>query len=484
MEYSTQRLITAGFGLILLLLLFITATGLKSMSTINDRMNDVVSFRNIKVDLVASMRNIARERSLSLYHMVVSRDNFVTDTEKIKMSLLAGNFIDARERLFQIGLDAKEKELLDTALELAYSSTRIQLNIIDFMENELYDQATSLLVEKSLPAQEHLLQQYDAFLEFERSLSVAAANDAADAYNHSFVTMTLLGGIVILISLVISIYVIRATVRAEQHLQHLNALLESRVEARTAELKRINKELESFSYAVSHDLRAPVRSMIGFSQALLEDYADKLDAEGMDFLQRINKAGANMNELIDALLKLSRLTKTSLKVQKGNISDIATRVLEEIQAEQPDLHVKFVIDNDLTACFDASLLRIALLNLFNNAIKFTRTKANPLVELGSVSGPNNTRLFYVRDNGVGFNMQYADRLFGAFQRLHSPDEFEGLGIGLATVARVIHHHRGEIWAESEVGKGATVYFTLADSEEEKNSSITPTKSSADRVDLV
>lgn len=484
MEYSSRRIITAGFGLILLLLLFITATGLKSMSTINDRMNDVVSIRNVKVDLVANMRNIARERSLSLYHMVVSRDNFVTDTEKIKMSLLAGNFIDARERLFQIGLEAREKELMDTALELAYSSTRIQLQIVDLLENELYDQATSLLVENALPAQEHLLQQYDAFLEFERSLSLAAANDAGEAYNHSFITMIMLGGIVIVISLLIAIYVVHTTVSAEQHLQHLNTLLENRVEVRTAELKRINKELESFSYAVSHDLRAPVRSMIGFSKALQEDYAAKLDAEGQDFLQRIHNAGENMNELIDALLKLSRLTRTSLNLKKGNISNIASRILEEIQAEEPDLHVKFVIEKDLTASFDASLLRIALQNLFNNAIKFTRTKANPLVEFGSLSGPNNTRIFYVRDNGVGFNMQYADRLFGAFQRLHSPGEFEGLGIGLATVARIIHRHHGEIWAEAGVGKGATVYFTLADMEEEKNSSITPTKSSADRVDLV
>lgn len=475
MEYSSRRLLTVGFGLILLLLLFITATGLKNMSMVNERMSDVVSVRNVKVDLVANMRNIARERSLALYHMVMSRDLFVTDNEKIKMSLLAGNFIQARERLFQIGLEPEERQLLDTALELAYSSTRIQRQVIALLEQEQYDEATSLLVEMSLPAQNRLLAQYDAFLDFERSLSVAAANDAAATYNTSFVTMLFLAGIGISLALVISIYVTRTTTRAEKKLRQLNTLLENRVEERTAELQRINKELESFSYAVSHDLRAPVRSMSGFSQALLEDYADKLDVEGKDFLQRIHKAGANMNELIDALLKLSRLTQAKLNIQNYSISELAAEIVEEIQAEQPDLHVKFVIEKNLMANFDTSLLRVALLNLINNAIKFSRSKANPLVEFGSLDGPNNSTLFYVRDNGVGFDMQYADRLFGAFQRLHSQSEFEGMGIGLATVARIIHRHHGNIWAEAEVGKGATVYFTLADSAAGENSHFYPYK---------
>lgn len=473
MEYSSRRIIIVGFGLMLLLLLFITATGLKNMSTINERMSDIVSVRNVKVDLIANMRNIARERSLALYHMVMSRDLFVTDNEKVKMSLLAGNFIEARERLFQIGLEAEERQLLDAALELAYSSTRIQLQVISLMEKEQYDEAVDLLVEKSLPLQGRLLNEYDAILNFERTLSVAAANDASETYNKSFVTMLILGGIVIILALVISIYVVRTTSRVENKMQQLNTLLEDRVEARTTELQRINKELESFSYAVSHDLRAPIRSMIGFSQALLEDYANELDAEGKDFLQRIHNAGASMNELIDALLKLSRLTRAELKKQKACISDLATELVEEIQTEQPDLHVKFVIEKHLTASFDVSLVRIALLNLLNNAIKFSRAKANPLIEFGSFSSPNNTQIFYVRDNGVGFDMQYADRLFGAFQRLHSHREFEGMGIGLATVARIIHRHHGEIWAESETDKGATIYFTLNNANEDKNSHFYP-----------
>ncbi len=476
MEYSTRRIISAGFGLIILLLLFITATGLINMSTINKRMNDIVNVRNVKVDLVAAMRNIARERSLALYHMVASRDSFVTDAEKIKMSLLAGDFIDARDRLFDIGLEQQEPQLLETALELAYHSTRIQRQVIALVEKEQYDEATALLFEESLPAQALLLRQYDAFLDFERSLSAAAASDAGAAYDTSMFTMILLGSVIIPLALVISLYVIRTTSRAEEKLLQLNIQLENQVEKRTAELRRINKELESFSHAVSHDLRAPIRSMIGFSQALMEDYTDKLDADGRDYLQRISNAGARMNDLIDALLKLSRLTRAELNTQQHDLSQLASEIVEEIQSGKPDMHVKFVIKQNLIASFDPSLLRIALHNLFNNAIKFSCTTANPLIEFGAYQRANNGTVFFVRDNGVGFDMQYADRLFGAFQRLHSQSEFEGIGIGLATVARIIYRHHGEIWADAEVGKGATIYFTLADSGETvKNSDDYPYK---------
>ena len=194
----------------------------------------------------------------------------------------------------------------------------------------------------------------------------------------------------------------------------------------------------------------------------------------ISFLERYSLClTRNQAALIDALLKLSRLTRAELNMQQRNLSDLATELVEEIQSAEPDIHVKFVIQKHLTASFDASLLRVALLNLLNNAIKFSRAKANPLVEFGSFSGPHNAQVFYIRDNGVGFDMQYANRLFGAFQRLHSHNEFEGMGIGLATVARIIHRHHGEIWAEAEVDKGATFYFTLNDANDDQNSHFYP-----------
>ncbi len=455
------------------------------MSMINESVSDIVHVRNVKIDLVSDMRNIARERSLSLYHMVMSRDEFVTDDEKIKMSLLAGQFIAARDQLLGFQMEDNEKQMIDTALELAYSSTRIQRKVIGFMENERFNAARSLLVEESIPAQNRLLTQYDDVLDMQHNLAKQTANAAEATYEASYFTMLILGVILTSIAILVSVFVIIRTVNIEKKLNRFNTYLEKRVEERTSELLRLNKELETFSYAVSHDLQAPLRSMIGFTQAVREDCAAKLDAEAMDYLDRIYNAGINMSELIDALLKLSRHTQAKLNKQHRSISDLVKNITVEIQSCYPDKNIYFDIQENLKAWFDESMLRAALMNLLDNAVKFSRSKATPIIEFGSINSHHNTTIFYVRDNGIGFDMQYADRLFGAFQRLHPRAEYEGTGIGLATVARIIHRHQGEIWADSEVGKGATFYFTLTESEQEENSiSFTSINIPADKVDLL
>ncbi|NNF96168.1 MAG: GHKL domain-containing protein, partial [Halobacteria archaeon] len=469
MMYSSRRIIIAGFGLVLLLLLFMMATGLRNMSMINESVSDIAHVRNVKIDLVSKMRNIARERSLSLYHMVMSRDAFVTDDEKIKMSFLAGQFIAARDQLLSFQMESEEKQMIDTALELAYSSTRIQRQVIGFMEMEQYSVARSMLVEDAIPAQNRLLTQYDAVLDLQQKLAKQTANAAEATYETSYITMLLIGVVLTTIAMVIAIFVAMRTTNIEQKLYKLNTDLEKRVEDRTSELLRLNKELETFSYAVSHDLRAPVRSMIGFSQALREDCAGKINADEMDYLNRIYDSGIHMSELIDALLNLSRHTQAGLNKQHGSISDLVKTIAAEIQSRYPDKKVHFEIQESLKAWFDEGMLRAALTNLLDNAVKFSRFKATPTIEFGCIKSQHNSNIFYVRDNGVGFDMQYADRLFGAFQRMHSKAEYEGSGIGLATVARIVHRHQGEIWADAEVGKGATFYFTLAIQKKEKNS---------------
>jgi signal transduction histidine kinase len=471
--YSSRRIIAAGFGLILLLLIIMTATGLRNLAMINESVSEIVHERNIKIDLISKMRNIARERSLSLYHMVMSRDSFVTDEEKIKMSVLAGQFIAARDQLLNFQMDADEKQMIELALELAYISTRIQRQIIGLMEQQKYDEARSLLVENSIPAQNLLLTQYDVVLDMQQGMAKQTALTAENTYSTSHVTVLLLGVILTIIAMLVSFLVMLRTNHIEQKLKDLNVQLEQRVTSRTAELERLNKELESFNYAVSHDLRAPVRSMIGFSQALREDYTDKLDAHGMEYVDRIYNAGQKMRELIDALLKLSRQTSIKLNIKGINISNLVKDITKEIQDRYPDKEIKFEIQQNLTARFDESMLRAALTNLLDNAVKFSYSKDTPTIEFGSNKNEHNSNIFYVRDNGVGFDMQYADRLFGAFQRLHSETEYKGTGIGLATVARIIHRHQGEIWADAETGKGATFYFTLADSTQDDNSAQLP-----------
>ncbi|MCQ3937116.1 MAG: PAS domain-containing sensor histidine kinase [Chloroflexi bacterium] len=242
----------------------------------------------------------------------------------------------------------------------------------------------------------------------------------------------------------------------EADIQKLNEDLHQRA----AQLEAANKELESFSYSVSHDLRAPLRSIDGFSHALLEDYGDLLPAEGRGYLERIRSATQRMANLIDDLLNLARVTRTPLDIRFVNLSAIAEDVVKALRENQPDREVAVTIMPDLMVDGDPRLLHLVMENLLSNAWKFTSKTAAPMIEFGQLDRVK-VRTFYVRDNGVGFDMAYAGKLFGAFQRLHSMSEYPGTGVGLATVQRIIHIHGGRIWVEGAEGKGAAFYFTLS-----------------------
>jgi signal transduction histidine kinase len=225
------------------------------------------------------------------------------------------------------------------------------------------------------------------------------------------------------------------------------------------ELEATNRELEAFSYSVSHDLRAPLRSIDGFSQILLEDYSEELDEEGKDYLSRVRAASQRMGRLIDDLLGLSRVTRSALRWVPVDLSAQAREIIADLCKRESERRVEVEVSDGLVAYGDARLLRVVLENLIGNAWKFTEKESEARIEFG-VTRFTGAPVYYVSDNGAGFEMAYADKLFGAFQRLHGSEEFEGTGIGLATVQRVVHRHGGRIWAEGEVGRGATFFFTL------------------------
>jgi signal transduction histidine kinase len=245
---------------------------------------------------------------------------------------------------------------------------------------------------------------------------------------------------------------------AQRQLAELNATLEAQVEHRTTELRAVNRELESFAYAVSHDLRAPLRAIDGFSLALVEDYGGRLDDTGRDYARRVRSATQRMGELIDDLLTLSRVTRAELHCEPVDLTAVARAVAAQLAEADPDRAVDIEVADGLTARGDPRLLRVALENLIGNAWKFTGDRPHPHIEIGA-RDEHGRRVFYVRDNGVGFDPDYADKLFAPFQRLHTSDEFEGNGIGLATVARVVNRHGGRVWADSAPNGGATFSFT-------------------------
>jgi signal transduction histidine kinase len=248
--------------------------------------------------------------------------------------------------------------------------------------------------------------------------------------------------------------------RAEAEVLRLNAELEDRVRERTAQLEAANHELEAFSFSVSHDLRAPLRAVDGFSQALLEDFPDNVPDEARRYLARIRAATLRMGQLIEDLLNLSRVSRGALERVPVDLAELARQVVADLRQHDPARAVEVSVWNGMDTLGDPRLLRAALENLIGNAWKFTARTAAPRIEIGALR-ESGRQVFFVRDNGAGFSMDYADKLFAPFQRLHSGNEFAGTGIGLATVQRIVYRHGGRIWADAQVGAGATFFFTLA-----------------------
>ncbi|NHJ47987.1 MAG: hypothetical protein FK733_09380 [Asgard group archaeon] len=271
------------------------------------------------------------------------------------------------------------------------------------------------------------------------------------ALNFIFMSFILTGGLAAPIE--------RRITDSEEKYKLLSENLEEKVEERTLQLERMYEELEAYSYSVSHDLKAPLRAIAGFSKALGESISEKLTENEIDYLNRIASSTERMNELINDLLELAQISREDVNLETVNLSSMADEILKEMTKLNPKRDIEFEVERGITAKCDIKLIRIVLENLFSNALKFSATKPKTKITFGKIEREEKIQ-FFVKDYGVGFDMKYYEKLFGLFQRLHSSDEFEGTGVGLITVKRIIDRHNGEIWAESKKGEGTTFYFTL------------------------
>ena len=244
-----------------------------------------------------------------------------------------------------------------------------------------------------------------------------------------------------------------------QRYERLTEELERRVQRRTAELEATNKELEAFTYSVSHDLRAPLRRIDGFAKLLVDEYSEELPDEARHYLGRVRDGARQMGMLVDDLLNLARLGRQDVRLQVAGLSSIVQRVTTSLQRDAEGRDIDWQIQPLPFVECDPALIEVVFTNLISNAMKYTRPRPHPVIQVGSIEHDGHP-VIYVRDNGVGFSMKYADKLFGVFQRLHRAEDFEGTGVGLATVQRILHKHAGTIWAEAELDKGACFYFTL------------------------
>ena len=343
----------------------------------------------------------------------------------------------------------------------AQGDANIPPSILDAALSDTPDHAQSVQwCIAQIETEEHrlLYQRTQAFVQARQSLIV------------TFVFAAILNLVLLVIAFELLVRAAQARAQLAAHADEIitlnheladaNATLEARVAERTRELQASNHELEAFSYSVSHDLRAPLRTIDGFSLALKEDFSHCLNDEGQDYINRVRGGVQRMGQLIDALLQLSRVTRADLQREEVDLSSLATLVFNDLRAADPHRNISFTAEPEITVMGDSRLLRIALENLIGNAWKFTSKTPDATIEFGSNSRDGQT-LYFIRDNGAGFDMQYVDRLFTAFQRLHGDRDFKGSGIGLATVSRIIRRHHGTIGAESELGHGATFFFTLA-----------------------
>lgn len=458
-QYRNNKLFLFGFSIILLLVLLAASITIYHLSQINKQVNQIVNINSRKTENLQLMRDAMRERQVSLRDMIIHTDPFDRDSDWQRHNDSAEKFLLARDQLISLGFTEAERIEYDILREKVTTGGLLQVQIIELMIEGGDDSNIDQLFQEAFKA------QLDAFMQMDKLFAIqrATAKKALANSQRSYVFVTHLTFSFGVITVILGIFIAAAVIRRNNHqlqlIQQYQDHLEEQVDQRTQELQTVNQELQSYNHSLAHDLRTPVRAIMSFSQILLEDLKDVLTKEQAYDFNRIINASDRMHNLIDDILNLAKITRSELKLTRVDISSLATQINQELKAAYPEHNVDVDIENGLNVQGDNTQVRVLLDNLLSNAWKFTRDQEAPQIRLGQIVGENRS-VFYLSDNGVGFDPVYAEKVFQPFQRLHRNDQFPGSGVGLAIVERVIQRHNGRIWVQSTLGKGSTFYFTL------------------------
>jgi signal transduction histidine kinase len=458
-SYKGQRHLIYGFVGVVLVQLAVLALMLVNMHNIHQDISRTLTDQNEKALQVGIMRDAMRKRQVGLRDMVILDDPFERDAAWQSYNASATEFITARQRLRDIGLTAPEQASLERLSGRASDAYVTQQNVIDMVNGEARSEQIEQLLHKAIRSQNAATAEMTELIEMQRSAATTTVIESRRNFQNTLYFLVLISSAALALTAAIAILALRRDRALLDDLDNYRIHLQELVRQRTEELETSVTELKNFSYALAHDLRQPLRGMDGFSHILLDDYADRLDDDARNYLQRIRAGSQHMGQLIDGMLKLANLSQQPLYPVMIDLSQLCGEIVEQLHQDEPERDIDFRIEPGIRVIGDENLLRIAMENLLSNSWKFTRHRSPARIRIGRRSGDGEAVCF-VRDNGAGFDMTYVHKLFRTFERLHSTEEFEGTGIGLATVARIIERHAGRIWAESRPDAGATFYFCL------------------------
>lgn len=448
-----------GFSAVLLIMVVVSAYTLLRLSAVNDELSSVVNVHNVKGELIAELRDAMRKRQISLRDMLLAESPIARDEAWEKHTLSASHFMATRLKLLEMPMSPAEKVAFDKMTKGAREGAIIQRGVIEKIQQGGRRDELITISEKALQAQDAAFEAMSKLSVYQRNVANVVAENARAAFNQTMQATVsfVVGGV--LIGILVAWSVLARDKRMKAALSVYQNRLQSLVQERTSELLNANSELESYSYSLAHDLNAPLRAVTSYSQILEEDARDKLSASEIDSLQRITRAGQVMNRLIEDILKLSRITRSGFHREAVSLSELAKSQATRLSAINLERKISWDIAENILVKGDSLLLNLLLEHLLENAVRFTRNVEEAKIQFG-VGSQDAALVYFVKDNGCGFDMRYSDRLFTAFQRLHSEEFAGGTGVGLAMVQRIVQRHGGRVWAESELGLGSTFYFTL------------------------